>query len=312
MEEIILWFKNLNATESIGVIGGIITIIGAIIGVVKYFSKIPNTFKWLFSKIWKFICTLRKWITAKCEWLCGKFQKAVTTISGSDKKNRELKKETEEKIFNLNVKFNQEMAEVKKEIEELKTLLHRLSNEFTDPRDGRKYRTAKIGKQVWFAENLSYAVEDSRRYGEDKNKDENNLSIDEIQANGEKYGRLYDLETAKKAVPPGWHLPTNEEWQVLVNFIGGEDIAGKKLKATSEWQMNGNGTDDYNFAALPGGFGRPSGSFDDIGYDGYWWSASEYDDSKGANTYYMKHNSSNVNRDIHDKTLLCSVRCIRD
>jgi len=103
---------------------------------------------------------------------------------------------------------------------------------FTDPRDGKKYKTAKIGKQTWMAQNLDYHGEDGFLglcYG-----DEPEEKIRKPE-NCTKYGRLYDWNEAKKACPKGWHLPSDKEWQTLVDFAGGEKIAGKKLKAKSGW-----------------------------------------------------------------------------
>jgi len=85
---------------------------------------------------------------------------------------------------------------------------------FTDPRDGKVYRTVKIGNQVWMAENLNYDAPGSKCYNNNP-------------ANAEKYGRLYDWETAKKVCPAGWHLPSNDEWKVLVDFVGGEKLLEK-------------------------------------------------------------------------------------
>jgi len=110
---------------------------------------------------------------------------------------------------------------------------------FTDPRDGKVYKTVKIGEQIWLAQNLNYEAEGSLK---DK-----------------KYGNRYTWEQAKKACPSGWHLPSKEEWQILVDFAGGNEIAGKKLKAKSCWTgkdgVSGNGTDEFGFSALPGGYG---------------------------------------------------------
>ena len=178
----------------------------------------------------------------------------------------------------------------------LKPIYKKQLQQFTDPRDGKVYRTAKIGNQVWMAENLNFDCPGSWCY-------ENNPE------NAEKYGRLYDWETAKKACPPGWHLPDYDEWQTLVDFAGGNEIAGKKLKAKNGWNNNGNGTDEFGFSALPGGYS--DGSFNYVGDYGYWWSASEYDND---NAYYRMMDyyfyfSYGGNFSKYD---LCSVRCIQD
>jgi len=140
-----------------------------------------------------------------------------------------------------------------------------------DSRDNKTYKYVTIGSQTWMAENLNYAAEGSKCY---KNND----------SNCEKYGRLYTWADAKKACPWGWHLPTNAEWTTLVNYVENADgcnrCAGTKLKSTSGWSKNGNGTDDYGFSALPGGYGYSDGYFYDAGYYGFWWSATE------GNAYY--------------------------
>jgi uncharacterized protein (TIGR02145 family) len=72
----------------------------------------------------------------------------------------------------------------------------------------------------------------------------------------------------------GWRLPSTQEWEILVTTAGGSSVAGKKLKATSGWNYNGNGTDDYNFSALPGGYRFIDGSFRNVGSYGYWWTVT--------------------------------------
>ncbi|MDR1830528.1 MAG: fibrobacter succinogenes major paralogous domain-containing protein [Candidatus Fibromonas sp.] len=170
------------------------------------------------------------------------------------------------------------------------------SQQFTDPRDGKVYRIVKIGDQVWMAENLNFDCPGSKCYDNDPK-------------NAEQYGRLYDWETANKVCPPGWHLPDYDEWQTLVDFAGGNEVAGKKLKAKKGWNKNGNGTDKFGFSALPGGYS--DGSFDYVGDYGYWWSASECDSD---NAYYRMMDyyfyfSYGGNFSKYD---LCSVRCIQD
>ena len=157
-------------------------------------------------------------------------------------------------------------------------------NTFTDARDGKKYRLVKIGEQTWMAENLNYAAEGSE--------------CDE-PPNCDKYGRRYNWETAIKACPSGWHLPSSEEWKVLTDFVG--EYPGKKLKATNGWneynKASGNGTDEYGFAALPGG-GRYSG-----GNGGVWW--------RGTNCISMEYNSEYAQEFFCETHNSFSVRCIQ-
>jgi uncharacterized protein (TIGR02145 family) len=167
---------------------------------------------------------------------------------------------------------------------------------FTDPRDGKVYKTVEIGGVVWFAENLNFAAEGSVCYDNDP-------------ANGENYGRLYDWETAMKACPAGWHLASADEWEALANAVG--NAAGTKLKSTSGWSNNGNGTDNYGFSALPGGYGSSGGHFRDAGNYGYWWSATE-SDANGARFWLMSYDFEGVGWDGYDETFLFSVRCVQD
>ncbi len=168
----------------------------------------------------------------------------------------------------------------------------------TDSRDGKTYKTVKIGNQIWMAENLNYDASSSVCY---ENK----------PANCATYGRLYNWETANKACPSGWHLPSNSEWEELGKAVGGEKIAGKKLKAKSDWNENGNGMDEFGFAALPGGYGSSDVDFNDVGYNSYWWDASE---NSATNAYYhsMGYYHKYANWNNLDKSYLFSVRCIKD
>jgi uncharacterized protein (TIGR02145 family) len=160
-------------------------------------------------------------------------------------------------------------------------------------------KIAKIGTQTWMAENLNRNASGSKCY--------NN-----IPANCGKYGRLYDWSTALTVCPSGWHLPTNAEWRILINYAGGSSNAGKKLKARSGWDWDGNGTDDYWFEALPGGFGDSDDNFDIVDLYGLWWTASEYD-SDDAYAWTMNCFDDEVEEGHGDKsTTLFSVRCVQD
>ncbi|MDR2586479.1 MAG: fibrobacter succinogenes major paralogous domain-containing protein [Prevotellaceae bacterium] len=167
---------------------------------------------------------------------------------------------------------------------------------FTDPRDGKTYRTAKIGEQVWMAENLAYEFGKSRCYNNDPE-------------NCKKYGRLYSWDDAMKAAPSGWHLPSMEEWDVLTDFIGGELKRGYALKAKSGWTEEWNGIDAYGFSALPGGTNYYNNDFCGVGEYGTWWTAAEYHKSHAYNFLIIKH-KSHFNGTW--KCRLHSVRCIKD
>ncbi len=169
---------------------------------------------------------------------------------------------------------------------------------FTDSRDGKKYKTVKIGSQTWMAENLNYDANGNKCY-------------DNKPANCEKYGRLYNWETASKACPSGWHLPNEGEWELLSEAVGGEEMAGEKLKSKSSWYNNSNGTDEFGFSALPGGGGYSDGNFGGVDGYSYWWSAAEYN-SNSAWRRYVSYDGSSMDRDNNYKFSLFSVRCLKD
>jgi uncharacterized protein (TIGR02145 family) len=169
---------------------------------------------------------------------------------------------------------------------------------FTDQRNGQKYHTVKIGKKIWMAENLNYAAGNSMCY-------DNNPS------NCVKYGRLYAWDDAMKACPTGWRLPNNDDWQNLVQTAGDEAVAGGKLKSKTGWSENGNGTDDFGFSALPGGYRNIDGKFYSAGYYGTWWSATEYDANVAYSRYALYYGNGVVWLDNY-KSYLFSVRCVRE
>jgi len=173
------------------------------------------------------------------------------------------------------------------------------SGSFSDSRDGQTYQYVKIGSQIWMAENLNYDVESSVCYD---NKSEN----------CEKYGKLYDWETALNVCPKDWHLPSHEEWITLTIALGGPAIAGAKLKTKNGWNDSGNGTDDYGFSALSSGHGDSEGNFLNVGEAGDWWSADEHDDNTFAIERHIEFVDDKIVAGYTYKSLLLSVRCIKD
>lgn len=171
---------------------------------------------------------------------------------------------------------------------------------FTDSRDGKKYKTVKIGTQTWMAENLAYkATSGCRVY----DNNENNVAI---------YGYLYDGATAKKVCPVGWHLPTDVEWKTLIDYLGGESIAGGKMKekGTSHWTSpNSGATNSSGFSALPGGAHYKISAFQTIGWHGGWWGTANDDE-------YIKWSLTNAESSVSENNDVeidgFSVRCIKD
>jgi uncharacterized protein (TIGR02145 family) len=203
---------------------------------------------------------------------------------------------------------------------------------WTDSRDGKTYKITKIGEQVWMAENLNYNVSGSKCYGEDGlvydkdelYKDERGitLSSSEIQANCDKYGRLYDWAAAMAVCPSGWRLPSNADWDKLYRYADGDEgmenlyyskMAGKYLKSKEGWNdykgKSGNGEDTYSFSALPGGGGYSGDDFYNVGDNGYWWSSSA-NNSNYAYLRGMDYYDDGAYWYHYDKDFLFSVRCV--
>jgi uncharacterized protein (TIGR02145 family) len=164
---------------------------------------------------------------------------------------------------------------------------------FTDHRNSKTYKAVAIGGKIWMAENLNYETKKSWCYGGNS-------------ANCENFGRLYTWDAASNACPAGWHLPSREEWKMLMVAVGGSSTASTKLKMPS-W----GGTDDYGFSALPGGYRRTDGSFYGLGSGGNWWSASEGDASDTAYYRYMDAGYADVDEYYNGKSSGFSVRCVR-
>jgi uncharacterized protein (TIGR02145 family) len=179
---------------------------------------------------------------------------------------------------------------------------------FTDSRDGKIYKYIGIGNQIWMAENLQYEATEAKCCDNDIN-------------NCEMFGALYDKNTAKTVCPSDWHLPSDNEWEILADYVGGYDIAGTKLKATSGWndyeEQSGNGTDDFGFTALPSWCSYiDEDHFTQIKKIAYFWSSSVRVYANGsANKLWAlsdANSSLDLREDIAGRKYFFSVRCIKD
>ena len=211
--------------------------------------------------------------------------------------------------------------------------------EFTDPRDGRLYKTVDIGDATWFAENLDYGtridllqdqvndnIVEKYCYG----NDENNCTL---------YGGLYQYTEAmalpvrcaeelceeviqvnyhQGICPEGWHIPTKEEFEKLIAAMKNLNESGKMLKSVYGWKEY-PGTDDYGFSAIPVGYRYVDGKSISEHYLAFFWSATEYND---AYAYYMRLEWGNeaavdvygdhLTHDVNVKKFGISVRCVKD
>jgi len=175
------------------------------------------------------------------------------------------------------------------------------SGYFTDPRNGVKYKTVIIANKIWLAQNLEILKSD-------------NSWIIRNDPNTRKYGALYDWVGAKWACPPGWHLPSKDEWDQLINYLG--ENAGGKLKeqGTSHWQSpNVGATNETGFTALPAGVRFPDGDFLNFGQSAVFWSSTETNDGKVFYAELSYHlDGCRIINYPYEKTFGLSVRVIKD
>ena len=186
----------------------------------------------------------------------------------------------------------------------------------------------KIGNQVWMSKNLNVdkfrngdAIPQAKTEKEweeaGKNKQPAWCYYDNAPFNGEKYGKLYNwyaVNDSRGLAPKGWHVPTVLEWKILVEYLGVSD-AGTKMKSTSRWKQNGNGSNESGFNGIPGGTRYKSGYFDGIGNSGVWWSSSE-SKTDSDSFYIFELRSTAEETSISDfldyKAQGGSVRCLKN
>jgi uncharacterized protein (TIGR02145 family) len=188
--------------------------------------------------------------------------------------------------------------------------------------DGNVYKTVKISNQIWMAENLK-----TTKYNDGiaiPNITDNTAWsalttpalcwYDNDEINKNKYGALYNwfAVNTNKLCPTGWHVPSDAEWTTLTTYLGGESVAGVKLKESGEthWLSPEVATNESGFTALSGG-SREYGTCHHIGDTGYWWSSTE---NSAASAYArgMFSFSNTVSRDDGYLRSGFSVRCLRD
>lgn len=174
-------------------------------------------------------------------------------------------------------------------------------------------KTVVIGSQTWSAQNVDNPLNGSYCYYSN-------------ESYCDKYGRFYMWTDASRVCPRGWHLPSKSEFETLFTLIGGEFTkadgwtnfynywnVGEKLKTTSGWEKEGNGTDDYGFSALPAGYLDSEKTSKGLGSTACFWSSTETGTYNGlAYIFCMFNDSDKVYEKKIDKHAAYSVRCIKD
>ncbi len=201
---------------------------------------------------------------------------------------------------------------------------------------GNTYRTIRIGEQIWMAENLAYLPSVSPSSLGSTTEPHYYVFGYEGSDTGEAmvthnyniYGVLYNWPAAMNGAnssnsnpsgvqgvcPSGWHLPSDSEWKELVDFLGGESIAGGKLKEAgyNHWlEPNAGANNSSGFTALPGGNRGTDGLILWESYFGHWWSSTKYDDSK-AFLRILSYSIGDIGKSYNPFEFACSVRCVKD
>lgn len=191
--------------------------------------------------------------------------------------------------------------------------------------DGNAYSTITIGNQIWMASNLRTTkyndgtsiplVTDNTTWGNLLTPGYCWYDNDATTYKGT-YGGLYNWYTVDtgKLCPTDWHVPSSAEWTILTTYLGGESIAGGKLKeaGTIHWlSPNEGATNEMGFSSLPGGNRNSDGTFNNIGRLGNWWSSTEIL-STGASSRRMNWSIGNALNQNFNKLGGFSIRCLRD
>lgn len=210
-----------------------------------------------------------------------------------------------------------------KDSTEFKTLLQ--APQIVKDIEGNVYNTVKIDNQTWMVKNLKTTkyndgtaiplITDGAAWAA--------LSTpgycwydNEASSFKPSYGALYNgyAVSTGKLCPTDWHVPRDAEWTTLTIYLGGESVAGDKLKETGTtfWvSPNTGANNESGYTALPGGLRYHDGLFRDFGFSGYWWSSTEYSTSR-AFFRYMDYEYSSVFRFNNLKKIGFSVRCLQD
>lgn len=200
----------------------------------------------------------------------------------------------------------------------------RNSGSFIDDRDNNIYNWVKIGDQIWMCENLKASTflngdeipyiskgDEWNRAGGSGQPAMSYYGHEPVSIkNSRVYYNWHAINDSRFIAPRGWHVPTDEEWSTLINYLGGDKVAGIKMKSKKGWDGNGNGTNESGFNATPTGYRTFLGSFDEIGTKAFWWSSTG--NSSDAWGRVVKYNTAQVVREYAIVNHGFSIRCVKD
>lgn len=182
---------------------------------------------------------------------------------------------------------------------------------------GKTYHTVQIGNQWWLKENLDVGTMITGTLDQTNDSTIEKYCYNDDPNNCSTYGGLYQWNEAMQYIrnegtqgicPPGWHIPTETEFQALFTAVNNN---ANSLKAVGQGSGSGAGTNTSGFSALLAGFRRDTSNFDQLGFYAAFWSSTEYDASI-AITLYMDKYASSVDFDYPSKKNGYSIRCIKD
>ncbi|NLL28842.1 MAG: hypothetical protein GX259_08585 [Bacteroidales bacterium] len=286
-----------------------------------------------------------KWVKVTPNYLTEEVQTLADVIAKGNSANSQIKSVTDPteaqdaatKAY-IDTKDAATNANVNTLLERLE-VLEELAFGFIDERDNNHYRVVRIGNQTWMAENLRYlpsvvgpTTGGGYAYYYVYGYNGTDTAVAKATDNYKTYGVLYNWPAAMNyaassetnpsgvqgVCPCGWHLPSDAEWQQLLNYLGGDSIAGGKLKEmdTLHWAApNFGATNVAGFTALPAGIRSiTEENFKHIKLRGRWWSATRYPENEidawGRSIY--SHTNGEAHRSRSNKTSGFSVRCVKD
>ena len=187
----------------------------------------------------------------------------------------------------------------------------------------QSYNTVIIGNQCWMKENLNIGTRIASNQDQTDNDTIEKYCWDDDSLYCVTYGGLYQWdemmqyttqEGTQGICPDGWHVPSDGEWDILVNYLGGSSVAGGKLKetGTTHWvSPNTGATNESGYTGLPDGYRDSGGIYNYLGYLVHFWTSTEYD---GSYAWYrgLSYNNANVDRSKVYKVYGSPVRCLKD